>query len=355
MASPQKIGVLTFHRCINYGSYWQARCLVEGLRGRGKDAVLLDHHSGRVDRAEWRCALQPLAPAPTPKADRPDYVRKTRKFFEAFQGLPRSERFALHDPAAMEPYDVVVVGSDEVWNLRHPWYAGVSLFFGDGVRAKRLVSYAASFGSHDVGEGLDHAWAAKLQGFAAISVRDENSQQMIERSLGLEAPLVLDPCLQFDIPDQGAETGQEDYVAVYGHSFSDEFKRALRQWARSRRLRLVSIGYGENWTDEQRIAAGPGEFARLMAGARAVATNFFHGCVFALANSKPFVCALSDYRLNKVRALCSAVGAEDRLVTADTAASRYQRLLEEPLAPRIAEQLSVLRQRSNAYLDHALA
>ena len=24
-----RIGVLTFHRCINYGSYWQARCLVE--------------------------------------------------------------------------------------------------------------------------------------------------------------------------------------------------------------------------------------------------------------------------------------------------------------------------------------
>ena len=31
-----KIGVLTFHRCINYGSYWQARSLVEGLRSRGR-------------------------------------------------------------------------------------------------------------------------------------------------------------------------------------------------------------------------------------------------------------------------------------------------------------------------------
>src|SRR5690349_8232637 len=43
--SSLKIGVLTFHRCINYGSYWQARCLVDGLRARGHDAVLLDHHS----------------------------------------------------------------------------------------------------------------------------------------------------------------------------------------------------------------------------------------------------------------------------------------------------------------------
>src|SRR3546814_5805670 len=64
MSRPRKIGVLTFHRCINYGSYWQARCLVEGLRQRGHDAVLLDHDSPLVNRAEWRCALQPLLPTP---------------------------------------------------------------------------------------------------------------------------------------------------------------------------------------------------------------------------------------------------------------------------------------------------
>ena len=37
-----RVGVLTFHRCINYGSYWQARCLVEAIAARGHDAVLLD-------------------------------------------------------------------------------------------------------------------------------------------------------------------------------------------------------------------------------------------------------------------------------------------------------------------------
>src|SRR5690606_27642994 len=45
MPTLPKIGILTFHRCINYGSYWQARCLIEGLRRMGADAVLLDHDS----------------------------------------------------------------------------------------------------------------------------------------------------------------------------------------------------------------------------------------------------------------------------------------------------------------------
>src|SRR5918912_590254 len=98
MPRPRKIGVLTFHRCINYGSYWQARCLVEGLRARGHDAVLLEHHSARVNRAEWRCGFQPVLPTPVPKRDYPLYGVKMLKFFRAFAALPRSRRFELDLP-----------------------------------------------------------------------------------------------------------------------------------------------------------------------------------------------------------------------------------------------------------------
>ena len=59
-----RVGVLTFHRCINYGSYWQARCLVEAIAARGHDAVLLDHHSCAVTSREWRYAF----PAAHPRA-----------------------------------------------------------------------------------------------------------------------------------------------------------------------------------------------------------------------------------------------------------------------------------------------
>ena len=161
MAS-RKVGVLTFHRCINYGSYWQARCLVEGLRAAGHDAVLLDHVSERVNRAEWRCALSPILPAPTTAPDRRLYRVKVDRFLDAFAGLPLSAPFDLDEPGGMEPCDLVIVGSDEVWNLRHPWYGRHRLFFGDGLRANRLASYAASFGNHDVHDGLDPGWRAAL-------------------------------------------------------------------------------------------------------------------------------------------------------------------------------------------------
>ncbi|HYE43800.1 MAG TPA: polysaccharide pyruvyl transferase family protein, partial [Caulobacteraceae bacterium] len=291
MAKSYKIGVLTFHRCINYGSYWQARCLVEGLRRRGHDAVLLDHHSRTVDRAEWKCAFRPTLPTRPPREDYPLYAAKARRFFEAFAALPLSAPFALEDPAAMEPVDLAVVGSDEVWNLRHPWYAGYPLFFGDGLKAGRVVSYAASFGNHDAAEAIGEPWARRLERFAAIGVRDENSRDLVRRAVARDPALVLDPCLQFSrVCRRTAGAAAAGEVLVYGHSFPDWFVETVRKWAHARRLRLVSLGYRNDWADEQRLAAGPEEFAQAMADAGAVVTNFFHGCVFALVNQKPFVC-----------------------------------------------------------------
>src|SRR3954465_8667360 len=87
---PLRIGVLTFHRCFNYGSYWQARCLVEGLRASGYDAELLDHHCHGVNKAEESCLLQPALPDRSTSSDLPLYKRKGRKFIEATNILPLS-------------------------------------------------------------------------------------------------------------------------------------------------------------------------------------------------------------------------------------------------------------------------
>jgi hypothetical protein len=349
-------GVLTFHRCINYGSYWQARCLVDGLRALGSNAVLLDHRSGRVDRAEWRCALQPLLPQPTSGQDRKLYAAKTRKFFDAFALLPMSEPFSIDDPRGPPDCDLVVVGSDEVWNLKHPWYGGKALFYGEGLQSARLASYAASFGNCALADGADRIWIDRLHNFDHIAVRDLNSKRIVREALEYEPDLVLDPCLQFpqSIKSAGVAASVPPYVAVYGHSFPRWFKQAVRRWADANALPLVSIGYGSDWTDRQWIDAGPADFARFMAGAAAVVTNFFHGCVFALLNRKPFSAVLSDYRSNKIRDLMATVGAEKHLVGEASTGDEYDEILAAPLAPAIAARIAALRHGSAVYLSHVL-
>ena len=354
-----RIGVLTFHRCINYGSYWQARRLVEALRARGHDAVLLDHGSRRVDLLEWRCALRPVLPTPVPPADRALYRRKIGKFFDAFASLPLSRPFSLEDPADMERFDVVVVGSDEVWNLEHPWYGGHHLFFGGGVRAPRTVSYAASFGNYGGLQGLEPRWADGLRGFDALAVRDERSRSLLRTALGVEAELTLDPCLQFPLPplrpgSNGRAPGRP-YALVYGHNFGARFARQVRRWAAGRDLALVSVGYRNEWADEQWLDAGPHDFAALMAGAAAVATNFFHGCVFALRHETPFVCEPAPYRSAKILDLLAQVGGEEHLVGDGSSADAYAARLEEPVSARVLRAIERLRSSGEAYLEAALA
>jgi hypothetical protein len=353
MSSRPSVGVLTFHRCINYGSYWQARCLVQGLRALGHDAVLLDHDCAAVNRAEWRCALAPLLPEGTAGLDRRLYRAKIRKFQDAVAALPLSTTFDLTRPQTMDAYDLVVVGSDEVWNLRHPWYGGAPAFFGDGLQAKRLISYAASFGNHDAASGLEAPWRDWLTRFASISVRDANSCSLVRQVTHRCPVTVLDPCLQFP-PSLERAGADEDYIAVYGHGFPSWFQAMVRAWADRQNCPLRSIGYRNDWADEQHLAAGPDEFAAQIAGARAVVTNFFHGCVFAVLNGKPFACSPTPYRLNKVRDLILLLAIGERLVDERSRQADVDALLCEPLGNGVMHRIDALRAMSSAYLNQAL-
>lgn len=353
-ADLRSVGILTFHRCINYGSYWQARCLAEGIHARGHRVMLLDHESRRVTRAEWRNALQPILPIRASAEDRRRYGAKLRKFLCAFDALPLSPGFDLIDPLEMPHVDTVLVGSDEVWNLRHPWYGGASIFFGQGLNAECVAAYAASFGSYDADAGLDAYWQDQLRRFDMIAVRDANSARLVADAIGRAPALVLDPCLQFP-PARDAATPVPEgrYALVYGHDLPADFAEAARAWASARNIRLISIGYRNDWADEQWLDAGPHDFAAAMTGAEAVLTNFFHGCVFALLNGKPLACAPSAYRMNKVRDLATLLGAERHLLVPGTPI-RLAPILDAPLDPAIVDRIEAMRDQSNAYLDRVL-
>jgi len=356
MPTRTKVGVLTFHKCINYGSYWQARCLVEALRARGHDAELLDHDCRNIRQAEVRCALQPKLPQRTPRLELRAYGAKVRRFIESISRLPMSRPFSLYEPEAAGNYDAIVVGSDEVWNFRHPWYGSKPIFFGEGLRSDRLISYAASFGNHGAWDGISDDWARKLSRFSAISVRDENSRQLVEHAVVRDAAMVLDPCLQFpEAVTSRFSTGVGDYALVYGTLFPDWFARKMRRWADTTGVRLVSIGYSNGWADEQRIGCGPIEFARTVAGARSVITNYFHGCVFALMFGKPWIAVPSDYRAIKIPDLAALLGVEHRLVDEQTPAVDLADLLGASIGPNFAPSLVEHRSRSEAYLNAALS
>jgi hypothetical protein len=96
-------------------------------------------------------ALRPVAPLARLDA-RNGPAALSREKHDLFRRLRQAAAVGavrLDDPVGMDRYDLVVVGSDEVWNVRHPWFGGEPLFFGENLKADRLAAYAASAGNHD--------------------------------------------------------------------------------------------------------------------------------------------------------------------------------------------------------------
>ena len=166
---------------------------------------------------------------------------------------------------------------------------------------------------------------------------------------------MLDPCLLFPAPALQNVSSKTTYALVYGYDFPDWLKRLARRWSYAAGVRLVSVGYSNDFAHEQRIDEGPLEFARLVSGASAIITNFFHGCVFSLMFGKPWVTAPSDYRSIKIPDLAAKLGTEHRLVDSGTQDNHFAELMDTPLQPRVEARVIELRASSGAYLDAALA
>jgi hypothetical protein len=320
----------------------------------GYDVEILDFYSCAATHAEWRVALRPTQPLANAPGDSALYKRKTRKFGVAFDQLPLSKPFPLEQPELLEHYHAIIVGSDEVWNLRHPWFAGIPTFFGAGLPCKLKISYAASFGNYSCWEGIGSPYTDLLREFDALSVRDENSWWMLKNSIGLEVPTVLDPCLQFPASIAEEAEARAPYALVYGHNFSPTFQQQVHEWSRARGCPLLSVGYRNDWAESQRLDAGPLEFAAMAKGASCVVTNFFHGCVFALLNGKPFAAEVSPYRSIKIRGLMELLGGERHLVGSVQSGEGLDEILGRPPSNEMFERLSQNRTQSLQYLQKEL-
>ena len=97
------------------------RCVVlsDFFKHAGYDPQVLDYGWRGFVVKEIGHALRPFRGAP--KTDILRFVAKTLKCYRAQQGIRRTPRFPLRNPPDFSAFDLIAVGSDEVWNLTHPW------------------------------------------------------------------------------------------------------------------------------------------------------------------------------------------------------------------------------------------
>jgi hypothetical protein len=353
----KKIGLLTFHdpEHRNYGAILQCHALCSVLRGMGHGVEVI-HYLRRGDRLGLAGRLRGWARgqfAP-PVFDRflGDHIPVSPPY-----PTPADLRRARHD------YDLVIVGSDQVWR---PQYGGAEplIYFLDFLdEGVRRVAYAASFGE-DKWQGTD-ALADKarmaLKRFAAVSVRERSGVAVCRDTFGIVATQALDPTLLagrdcFDGIGLPAEVGPAGIVSYRLHADVD-FDESLEHVREATNLPVRNLRpdprtfLGKSY---RRFIPVPDWLAGIR-DAAFVVTDSFHAVCFSLLFERPFVCIPNRRRgVARLRDLLTELHLEDRLVQGKADLLSRRGWQDAPPYAEVRSILAEQRSRAMAFLRDAI-
>lgn len=319
------IGILSMQKIHNYGSFLQALSLKMQLENRGHSVYFIDILPGQ----------QLVHPAVSGKGN--SLLSKFDKYF-----FKRLENYFLGKKMAQihikdyeryletakklpdgQDFDLVVIGSDEVFNaaVPSPWGFTKQLF-GNIKNTRRVVTYAASCGSTTFQAaqklGIIDDLISAMQNLECISVRDENTRGFVKSILGVDAQLHVDPVFisNYDayIP---ASPKRKPYMLIYayGNRISDKKEiAAIKGYAKKHGLDIVCVGMQQRWC-KHNVAASAFELLSYVKGAQCIVTDTFHGTVFSIKYNKRFVAFVRESNYNKLAGLLNQFGLIERSVS----------------------------------------
>lgn len=364
-------------RIVNHGSFMQALSLKQMIESLGHLVQFVDYEprpnihvrSGEssitryvISWARRRKQFSPLGRVLSQKEEAFNKLSLTAQYSKALETLG-IDPFSLNRRPKV---DVLVIGSDEVFNcLQYGENVGYTLeLFGKGSRSKRLISYAASFGSTTL-EGLQKYGVEgeirdALTHFDAISVRDANSMRVVSSLLGRSPRLNLDPVLvgNLESVEWDPPVVESPYVAVYGYAgrFSEQEGAEINRFAHARGLKTVGV-YGAQAFCDKNIVCSPTQILPTLKNARCIVTDTFHGAIFSVILKRDVAIvarggnASSSMATNseKLLDLVNRLGIANRLVTGD---ATLESLFMDPMDFSAVEDLrSEQRDLSLAYLN----
>ena len=340
-----KIGILTFHKTDNYGAMLQMYCLYSFLKIAGYDVQLIDHDLARNTHKEcgpiWKKMKRFIVRTVT-------FLRrkKRKRVFEEFL-----DRFEL--TKSWNHFDLVVVGSDQVWNLR---LTNKDLFFlGKGISCK-LVSYAASCGNvSSVSDDERMLYQKYLPAFSAISVREESALRFLNPILNCEVKKTLDPTLLVNreiLEKIRINVKRPPKFILAYDCLSPSVNLFVKKIARQLNAEIVYLSLSVK-TCKKRYdyqAASVGEFLGYFAAAECVVTTSFHGCAISIAYQRNFYALnFNSEMCSRSRELLESLGLERRFVDVDEDINYTPVDYTES-----NRKLEILREQSRAFLLGAI-
>lgn len=368
-----KVGIMSMQRIRNYGSYMQAlglKLLVEEL---GHQVEFVDYKADCI--FSYRGTIKAMRSYRKLKSFVYDYQEKKKcavfqeeqkKFLKDYENIYLKKLGITKKRKYHSNVDVLIIGSDEVFNcLQENPEVGYSLeLFGHHNQAKKLISYAASFGNTTLSRlqecDVEKEIQESLKQFDALSVRDENSFHIVESLLGKKPSVHLDPVLVSDFSSCLKDTVTiRDYMIVYGYTgrFTKKEEEQIVAFAKKEKKKLVCVGGTQRFC-EQYLSCAPEELLAYFAHADFIITETFHGTIFSIINRKPFVTIIRKSQERKygneekLTDLLKRLQLEERILTVG---DELENVMKRPMNYDATEKiLQKEKKRTRAYLEEQL-
>ncbi len=357
-----KTAILSMQRIVNIGSVLQAyslRGIVKEVTGVEPDFLDIEDEPSLPSLRTVKEMADYQAPAVysrklTQRAKRWVIARLsgyTKRMIRRFM----QDELCLKAENSQNTYDSVIIGSDEVFNH----VKGVRLqLHGKVKQAEHVFTYAASCGSALAGDiAPENVPTVKdaMAGLAAVSVRDQRTQEYAQALYGGPIERHLDPVLTGNLYKRTPrKVPLKKYLLVYAYGQrirTAEEIDAIQAFARERGLTTVAIGGSQFWCDRY-IPVSPFRAMDYFHFADYVVTDTFHGVVFSILHHKKFAAIVRQSNRGKMTALLEDFNLQSRQV--DRMADLGSVLSDAIPYDAVDEILCRERERARAYLKKQL-
>lgn len=323
-----KIGILTYHRAINYGAILQAYALQTYLKGRGYDAKIIDYwpdyHKQIYKLWSWKIFKS---------------YKWTSKIKYTIYAILKSIRFHIKkrkfeffighnlDITQEKKFDIVIYGSDQIWRKQHyldnhsdynPTYFGNGLVY-----TNFKISYAASMGKLNDSPADIKYLKNNLTNFSAISVREKDLFDLLKDIVKIEVVHVIDPTLLVEknvwdklLSKYQLSMPKKKYILYYRLHPNTRSDKATKEIANEMGLAIKIVnGTPEpfHYAKKYEETASVEDFLWLMQNADFVVTTSFHGLAMAIQYNKQFYAFTYKRTHNRLQSLLNSLNIRNRL------------------------------------------
>lgn len=326
-----KIGILTFWNVPNYGTFLQAYALQKivskiKMNDDVRQIAYLNDKHYKMYYALFNTTFRfgffdPRTYVNAVKRGLSGKIRELKPFLNYYNDYICHTNTFDGIELKNEKFDTVILGSDIVWDYSIDFFGNDIFLFGNSLNCNNIISYAASFGTIKDSVICPSFVKDGLNKLASISVRDENSQNLVRKYVGKESEIVCDPTFLWNFMEDNniPEIGHKKYIIVYGSNFSKDLIDGCIRFAQKNNLKIIcldSLDDNFDWCDEnvKQNKLNPFQWLAYFKNAECIFTCTFHGLMFGLIFKKRIVFSPTQFILDKASSLIAFLNLEDVLV-----------------------------------------